>query len=538
MKKDDLQNAMKDIDPRLVREASGKKTVSKKTLVGISVSALSIVLVAAIVLSAVLIKPAKSGGPSSNNGGKQGGDVLVIPGPSEGLSYGKKLGDGVVKGSSGVINDGSYHGGAPESYDLPGSSKGGYAGESAYSASDGDAEVIRDYGGYPMEGVVTDPYASYSEPAPYVEFPGAIAEWNVSAGTLTAGEWRDRDNLNDWFKLINENEWNAYLAQRKLYSNRVVKVHVADGDSVCFNVRAEVLADGKVLAGGRTDVNGDVVLAYDILGNQNVKPDTVRILGKDTAIEDGASDISVDISSEEGYDKPYKLDLMLMIDTTGSMGDEISYLAAELSDMVKRISESGKQLSIRVSVNFYRDETDDYVVKYYDFRENIDECIEQIRQEYASGGGDMPEAVHKALSNAVSGHEWRADAVKLCFLVLDAPPHTESEVQGIGVDIANSLLMASEYGIRIIPVYCSSDSGNETEFILRSYALVTGGTFIFLTDHSGIGNPHAEPTVGEYDVEFLNDCMVRVTCEYLGLEYTAPEAKIPAVQDGSDANGN
>ena len=533
MKKDDLQNAMKDIDPKLVREASGKKTVSKKTLVGISVSALSVVLVAAIVLSAVLIKPAKSGGPSSNNGGKQGGDVLVIPGPSDGLFFGKKLGDGVVEGSSGDYNSG-YYGEEPEAYPAPGSSgaKGGYSDEVYYSVTDGDSggpAAVREDAGYPVEGVVTDPYYG---------IPGTESEWNISAGTLTAGEWRDRDNLGDWFSLINENEWNSYLSSRKLYSNRVVKVHVADGDSVCFNVRAEVLANGKVLAGGRTDVNGDVVLAYDILGNQNVKPDTVRILGKDTAIEDGASDISVDISSEEGYDKPYKLDLMLMIDTTGSMGDEISYLAAELSDMVKRISESGKQLSIRVSVNFYRDETDDYVVKYYDFRENIDECIEQIRQEYASGGGDMPEAVHKALSNAVSGHEWRADAVKLCFLVLDAPPHTESEVQGIGVDIANSLLMASEYGIRIIPVYCSSDSGNETEFILRSYALVTGGTFIFLTDHSGIGNPHAEPTVGEYDVEFLNDCMVRVTCEYLGLEYTAPEAKTPAVQDGSDANGN
>lgn len=521
MKKDNLQDAMKDIDPRLVREASGNKRSSSKTLVGISVSVLSIVLVAAIVMSAVLLVP---GTPKNNNTGNTGrlpqknDDVLVIPGPSNGLSFGEKLGDGVVTGSPGHENPGDR-------------------GDIFYDASEG-----LEFGGEGYEGEIPMPVEApagvdsgkssegWDVPESYV-----IRESNISAGTLTAAEWRDRDNLKDWFSLINENSWNAYLSERRLYSNRVIKVHVADGDNVCFNVEIEALAEGKVLAVGRTDINGDAVLAYDILGNLNVKPDAVRILGKETAIEKGATEISVDVSSEEGYDKPYKLDLMFMIDTTGSMGDELRYIEAELSDMVKRVSESGNQLSIRVSVNFYRDEYDDYIVKYYDFREDIRECIGQIEQEIANGGGDMPEAVHKALSNAVTGHEWRADAVKLCFLVLDAPPHTEAEVQGIGLDIANSLVTASGYGIRIIPVYCSSEGGNETEFILRSYALVTGGTFIFLTDDSGIGYSHATPTVSsEYDVEFLNECMIRVTCEYMGLEYSAPEK--PVVEDNGSAN--
>ena len=51
--------------------------------------------------------------------------------------------------------------------------------------------------------------------------------------------------------------------------------------------------------------------------------------------------------------------------------------------------------------------------------------------------------------------------------------------------------------------------------LLRSMALKTGGTYTFLTNDSGIGYDHIEPTIGSYDVEKLNDMMVRIVGEYL-----------------------
>ena len=212
---------------------------------------------------------------------------------------------------------------------------------------------------------------------------------------------------------------------------------------------------------------------------------------------------------------------MYMVDTTGSMGDELNYIKAELVDMVNRITEKDQAVSIRVSVNFYRDEGDDYIVKYFDFREDINACYELIKNEKADGGGDTPEAVHTALDNAVNGHTWREDALKLCFLVLDAPPHSEEEIQGINADLRETFIKAAESGIRFIPVMCSG-ADKATEYLLRSLAAITNGTFIFLTDDSGIGNPHIETSVGDYNVEKLNDCMVRVVCEFAGFEYTAP----------------
>ena len=54
-----------------------------------------------------------------------------------------------------------------------------------------------------------------------------------------------------------------------------------------------------------------------------------------------------------------------------------------------------------------------------------------------------------------------------------------------------------------------------TEFLLRFLNIVTGGTYVFITNDSGIGGSHIEPTIGAYDVEYLNDLMVRVINGFL-----------------------
>jgi hypothetical protein len=172
-----------------------------------------------------------------------------------------------------------------------------------------------------------------------------------------------------------------------------------------------------------------------------------------------------------------------------------------------------QKISVRLSVNFYRDEGDEYVVKYYDFRDDIDDCVKILGEQSANGGGDWPEAVHTALGNVLQ-HSWRENAVKLCFFVLDAPPHEESEIQGINEGMLKDLNSIAGNGIRIIPVV-SSGADLSVEALMRSWAVMTGGTYLFLTNHSGIGGDHQTPTDTEYEIEPLNDCMVRVVKDYM-----------------------
>ncbi len=200
-----------------------------------------------------------------------------------------------------------------------------------------------------------------------------------------------------------------------------------------------------------------------------------------------------------------------MVDTTGSMGDELEYLKEELLDVIDRVSSENSGMKIRLSVNFYRDEGDEYVVRYFAFTDDIDAALSDLEEQYSSGGGDTPEAVDTALDNAINGHDWSEESVKLLFFVLDAPPH--SDRQGSVESIYSSISKAAELGVRIIPV-SSSGVDTETEFIMRTAAAVTGGTYTFLTDDSGIGNPHLEPTIGEYQVEMLNELMIRLINEY------------------------
>jgi hypothetical protein len=209
---------------------------------------------------------------------------------------------------------------------------------------------------------------------------------------------------------------------------------------------------------------------------------------------------------------------MFVMDTTGSMGDELEYIKTELRNVMTRIEDAngqnGSKLHIRASTNFYRDQGDDYVVRPFPFTDDIDEAVRQIGKQRAEGGGDYEEAVEQALDDAVNNHKWSEQArARLLFLVLDAPPHRKDSV----IDkIQTVTAQAAAAGIRIIPV-ASSGVDKNTEFLLRAMAIATGGTYVFLTDHSGVGNDHIEPTAGSYQVEHLNNLLVKIANRYIDL---------------------
>ena len=452
-------------------------------------------LIAVITVTAVMASISRSVTPAPNVNGVTT-DVLngneTLPGITDETSAGTEADTEAAKPRDGVI-EGS---GRSDEFSY-GLSKGGVRTEAAASPSDVDAySPSTEAAGYPYENNA-----------------------DIQAGTLTAGEWKDSANFSDWKDLFEKQEWKNVLGARRIDTRHMIKVSVVSEGLPCFNTAVKLTSADTVLFTAKTDMNGDAYLFYNV-NKDGDQPDSVEVNGVREPL-DGKTEVTVN-AAEVGL-QVKKLDLMLMIDPTGSMGDELEYIKTELYDVVKRAADAGNDLSIRVSVNFYRDDGDEYIVKYYDFRDDVNECVEQLKEQYASGGGDYPEAVHTALDNAVNGHTWRDDAVKLCFFILDAPPHSESEIQGINEKMTSDLKTAAEQGIRIIPV-ASSGVDVETEYLMRSFALLTGGTYMFITDDSGIGGGHKEAEVGEHTVEYLNECMLRVICEYCGT-YTGE--KIP-----------
>ncbi len=420
-----------------------------------------------------------------------------------------------------AASDAEMDGGAP----VPGDSGYGgssYKAEAAEGAVSGDAEFFA--GAADMIDGALMPSEDRAEGDVLREeeyVPEKDSYPTPTAGLLTAGEWKDLENLDFWTTLLNRNDWYSLMEKRDLYPRSIKPVLVTnENGEPCYNAVVELLdGAGQPLYAARTDVSGYAYLFYGI-DKQEQSPASVRVCGKVTApLSEGVTTVVIDRKTVEVQ----ALDLMFMIDTTGSMSDELAYLQKEVEDVVLRVAAaSDGVLSIRVSVNFYRDKGDRYVVRPFAFTENLNEVVTTLAAQDANGGGDTPEAVHLALDNAIREHDWREDAVKLMIFVLDAPPHYESEIQGINRHIRDLLIEASLEGIRIIPV-ASSGVDTDTEFLLRSYAAMTGGTYVFLTDHSGIGNSHLEPTIGQYEVEALNECLIRIISEYCGLEYQMPQ---------------
>ena len=197
------------------------------------------------------------------------------------------------------------------------------------------------------------------------------------------------------------------------------------------------------------------------------------------------------------------MDVALVVDTTGSMGDEMEYLQAELDSIVARLKRESGNLDLRIGVIVYRDEGDDYVVRSAPLSSDIGAIRSMLSDQVADGGGDMPEAVDQAIA-AAERLQWRPDAAKAMLLVADAPPHEG----GIASTLASAQRLRSR-GVQIVPV-AASGVEDSAQFLMRTMAALTQGRYIFLTDDSGVGNAHAEPDISCYVVTHLDQLIGRV----------------------------
>lgn len=414
------------------------------------------------------------------------------------------------------------------------------------SLMDGRADMSLDMEikGTPMEGAggemgITGTNGDMS----YVSEP----QIQPAAGLLTAGEWCDNQNWGFYSNLVTTGRFQFQVYGICPYE-RVV-VHALSAGAAVADAKVRLIgSEGSILAAAVTDYSGTAYLFYNVFEVSQEEPayvvvesngvDTMEYLAMEEDFEPSEAPAEPDhmfsvptegqMTQEERRDEQQimtvirsfeltveipeyveretGLDVMFVFDTTGSMGDELLYLQKEFVDIANRIADQ----NTRFSVNFYRDNEDEYVVRSNDFTTDFLSAAALINAESASGGGDYEEAVDEALVDAVVHHSWDADNIKLMFLILDAPPHDTPEA---AANLKIAVSAAAEMGIRIIPI-ASSGVDETTEAILRNLAMLTGGTYTFLTNDSGIGENHLEPTIGNYQVEKLNELIIRLIEKY------------------------
>lgn len=137
------------------------------------------------------------------------------------------------------------------------------------------------------------------------------------------------------------------------------------------------------------------------------------------------------------------LDVVFLIDSTGSMGWQIESAKAFAADMADSIKASRG----RVALIEYKDAGDVFTARILSgLQEDTTEFNTQLATVYASGGGDTPEAALHALMTTLNGLEWRNGATKAAVLLTDAGYHDPDRVDG------STLVGVAQRALEIDPV--------------------------------------------------------------------------------------
>ena len=382
----------------------------------------------------------------------------------------------------------------------------------ACTTGDGESDYLNGMG---ESGVAT---MDASGPAPGL---GGGGDGNTQAGIVTAGEWNDLRQWPFWSGLMESQDFGDKPAYWQFYTNNRVAVSVSDtggrpvvgadvalvrGDETLWQTKTDNRGEASLWAGLYQEETADSAALTVRIGTELMEGhplvarwDSVAMAPVNRYVVKAATDV-----------KP-QADIAFIVDATGSMADEINFLKSDLVDIIGKAAAASPALTLRTAALFYRDEGDEYVTKHSDFTTKVSETADYVGQQQAMGGGDYPEAVHTALDQMLQQLTWDTEArSRLAFLVLDAPAHHETDVIR---SLQLSIGVCARMGIKLIPVAASGVDKN-TEFMLRFFAIATGGTYVFLTNHSGVGLDHIAASVGDYEVEPLNSLIVRLIGEY------------------------
>lgn len=177
------------------------------------------------------------------------------------------------------------------------------------------------------------------------------------------------------------------------------------------------------------------------------------------------------------------VDVMFVVDTTGSMSGLIDGAKRKIWEMARFIAQGQPAPDLRIGLVAYRDVGDEYVTKFFDLTDDLDGVYQNLTSFAAGGGGDTPEHVAKALHEAVFRASWSPgkNALKLIYLVGDAPPHSDYQD---GFNYRAIAMQAKERGIRVNTVRCGRDE--DTRLAWLEIAQRTGGEFSSIDQSGGM----------------------------------------------------
>ena len=221
---------------------------------------------------------------------------------------------------------------------------------------------------------------------------------------------------------------------------------------------------------------------------------------------------------DQNYDRT--IELVFAVDTTGSMGGLIEGAKQKvwriINDVTQRQKASNQKVLVRVGLVAYRDVGDDYVTRITPLSSDLDAVYSKLMNFRAEGGGDEPEHVRLAMSDALNAVGWSGRESRntdygsvngvgrlsqVLFLVGDAPPHDDYKQYP---SVQKTAAQAKDRGITVNAIQVGNIQS--TTPIWREVARKGGGEYFAIAQNGGV-----QAVVTPYDKRMaeLGDDMAR-----------------------------
>ncbi len=226
------------------------------------------------------------------------------------------------------------------------------------------------------------------------------------------------------------------------------------------------------------------------------------------AVESALRTREESVSRVVANDQTNGLDLCFVVDTTGSMGDDIDNARQNMEQILSSISERTE--NYRIALVDYRDfasrtgDASDYASQVQlNFTNDNAAITAAIDQLDLGSGGDNEETVYSGLMQAVN-LDWRDDAKKVVIILGDAAPldpepmtgYTYQDILmalfnvGIGIDYSSSdSRVLGEPGESLISVFSiGADASPSALDFFEDISSSTGGSSADISDASGVSD--------------------------------------------------
>lgn len=164
--------------------------------------------------------------------------------------------------------------------------------------------------------------------------------------------------------------------------------------------------------------------------------------------------------NHEAIPRGAPVDLVYVVDTTGSMGDDISAAKAQMRSILADLTRANPDR--RVGIVAYRDRGDVYtalvVVPLDRDEQRVEAGIDWLR---TAGGGDLREHVYAGLDTALHQQPWRPGAEHHIVLIGDAPPHEDYGDDPRDFDSVMAAARELKVRIHTIGVTCDASCRDE-----------------------------------------------------------------------------